>query len=278
MKNHILVVIALLGFSQSDFAQDQNPPEKYAAHNKGKWFVNWGGNRESYTKSDITFSGNGYNFTLQDVKAHDKPKGVHLDYIDPARMTIPQTNFRFGYYITDHYSISLGVDHMKYVMTQNQTANMTGTIDGHSPFDGSYQNDPVVLSEDFLKFEHTDGLNYVNTEVTRLDDITGIFGWDIDKVQLNTVVGAGFGLLYPKTNTTLMGMERHDDFHISGYGTDLKAGLNLTFFKHFFVQSEIKGGYIDMPDIRTTHNPDDRAKQHFMFAQWNLVLGGIFRV
>lgn len=279
MKKFLLIIVTLLGFSQYDFAQDnQNPPEKYAAHNKGKWFVNWGGNREKYTKSDITFSGKGYNFTLQDVVAHDKPKGVHVDYIDPARMTIPQTNFRFGYYITDHYSISLGVDHMKYVMTQNQTVNMTGTIDGHSPFNGSYQNDPVLLSEDFLKFEHTDGLNYVNTEVTRLDDITGIFGWDIDKVQLNTVVGAGVGLLYPKTNTTLMGMERHDDFHISGYGTDLKAGLNLTFFKHFFLQSEIKGGYINMPDIRTTHNPDDRAKQHFMFAQWNLVLGGIFRV
>jgi hypothetical protein len=214
---------------------------------------------------------------LSDVRAHDKPKGVHVDYINPGRMTIPQTNFRFGYYITDKYSISLGVDHMKYVMAQNQIAEMTGTISGHAPFDGEYQNHPMVMTEDFLKFEHTDGLNYVNTEVTRLDDITPI-GWDIDKVQLNTVVGAGVGLLYPKTNTTLMGMQRHDDFHISGYGTDLKVGLNLTFFKHYFIQSEIKGGYINMPDIRTTFSTDDHAKQHFMFAQWNFVVGGIFRV
>lgn len=266
-------------FTQAEFAQNNDQPvEKYAAHNKGKWFINWGGNRESYSKSDITFWGNGYNFTLSDVKAHDKPKGVHLDYIDPLRMTIPQTNFRIGYYFSDHYSISIGVDHMKYVMTQNQTVPMDGSISGHSPFNGEYQNHQMVLTDEFLKFEHTDGLNYVNTELTRLDDITFLFGWDIDKVQLNTVVGAGAGLLYPKTNTTLMGMQRHDNFHISGYGTAAKAGLNLTFFKHYFIQSEIKGGYINMPDIRTTYSTDDHAKQHFTFAQWNLVVGGIFRV
>jgi hypothetical protein len=41
-----------------------------------------------------------------------KPKGWHVDYINPVKMTIPQTNFRIGYFINDHYSIALGVDHM----------------------------------------------------------------------------------------------------------------------------------------------------------------------
>jgi hypothetical protein len=275
----LFTALLLCAVSQITFAQDApQAPEKYTAHNKGKFFVNWGGNRESYSKSDITFTGNDYHFTLYDVQAHDKPKGVHVDYINPARMTIPQTNFRMGYYFSDKYSVSLGVDHMKYVMTQGQTVDMSGTIEGHSPFDGTYQNDPTIMSEEFLKFEHTDGLNYVNSEVTRMDDFTRFFGWDTDKVQFNTVLGAGIGLLYPKTNTTLMGQQRHDDFHISGYGTDIKAGINFTFFKHFFIQTEIKGGYINMPDIRTTQSPDDRAKQHFTFVQGNLVLGGIFKV
>jgi hypothetical protein len=43
-------------------------------------------------------------------------------------MTIPQTNFKLGYFINDHYSIALGADHMKYVVTQDQTGNITGTI------------------------------------------------------------------------------------------------------------------------------------------------------
>lgn len=277
MKTLFATLVICCSFAQNGIAQEQTP-EKYAAHNKGKFFINWGGNREAYSKSDIRFWGNGYDFTLNNVRAHDKPKGMHLDYIDPLRMTIPQTNLRIGYYFTDKYNISIGVDHMKYVMTQNQIAEMTGSVSGHSPYNGQYQNHPMVLTEEFLKFEHTDGLNYINTELTRMDDITHFLGWDIDKIQLNTVLGAGVGLLYPKTNTTLMGLERHDQFHVAGYGADIKTGLNVTFFKHYFIQTELKGGYINMPDIRTTFSEDDHASQHFNFVQWNLVVGGIFRV
>ena len=28
-------------------------------------------------------------------------------------MTIPQYNFRLGYYLNDHWNVSLGIDHMK---------------------------------------------------------------------------------------------------------------------------------------------------------------------
>jgi hypothetical protein len=72
-------------------------------------------------------------------------------------MTIPQTNFKLGYFINDHYSIALGADHMKYVVTQDQTAILL-TIVGGTPYDGVYNNSPIVLTEAFLRFEHTDGL------------------------------------------------------------------------------------------------------------------------
>ena len=285
MKPYFLNYLLLLCFlSQMSHAQEAiKPIEKYTAHNKGKFFIYWGGNRDYYTKSDITYQGDNYKFKIDNVTAHDKPKGWHIDYVNPSRMTIPQTNFRMGYFVSDKYNISIGVDHMKYVMTQNQTVNMSGEInlplsEIGSTYNGSYQNTPTVMTEEFLKFEHTDGLNYVNTEITRMDDITKIFGWNTDKVQLNTVLGAGVGLLYPKTNTTLMGKERHDDFHISGFGTALKVGLNLTFFKYFFIQSELKGGYINMPDIRTTKSNTNSASQDFNFLQTNIVFGGIFRI
>lgn len=282
-------MLALALSPEYDFAQTTDMPsssdaavtstkEYYTSHNKGKFFFFWGGNRESYSKSDIRFHGKDYDFTLQDVKAHDKPKGVHIDYINPTRMTIPQTNFRVGYFFHDKWNVSVGVDHMKYVMTQNQLVNMTGHIDGHAPFNGTYNNAPMYMTEDFLKFEHTDGLNFISSELTRVDDITKYFGVNTDIVQLNTLVGFGAGVLYPKTNTTLMGMKRHDDFHISGWGADVKAGLNLTFLKYFFIQSEVKAGYIDMPDIRTTHDGSDRAEQHFRFLERTFVIGGIFKI
>lgn len=285
MKHPLLAVLTFCVFSQYTFAQQlAETPEKYTAHNKGKFFISWGGNRDSYTKSDVRFWGNGYDFTVNNMVSHDKPKGYNIDYVNPSRMTIPQTNFRMGYFINDHYSISIGWDHMKYVMSQNQTANIDGYInlpatDAGSAFNGTYNNTPTVMSPEFLKYEHTDGLNYINSEFSRTDDISPVFNLpNTDKFQLNITEGVGGGVLFPKTNTTLLGKERHDDFHISGYGVSLKAGLNFTFFKYFYVQGELKGGYINMQDIKTTRSDSDHASQDFFFFQRIVAVGGIFHI
>ena len=218
MKNFTLLF--LLVFSMHGFAQEQiKIQDKYTAHNKGKFFISWGGNRDTYTKSDITFKGKDYNFTLYDVSAHDKPKGWHVDYINPARMTIPQTNFRMGYFINDHYSIAIGWDHMKYVMFQNRAVNINGYYPNEGSYDEVLPNGQVLLTEKFLTYEHTDGLNYVNTEFSRHDDFSKLFRIrNTDKLQINLTEGVGAGVLFPKTNTMLLGKERHDDFHVSGYG------------------------------------------------------------
>lgn len=283
MKKILLFsLLTLSGITSVLHAQETaTSPDKYTAHNKGKYYVYWGGNRESFSRSDIHFTGANYDFTLYNVSAHDKPKGWHADYLNPSRMTIPQTNFRMGYFITDHYNVSIGLDHMKYVMFQDRIVNYTGTYPDQGSYNEIVPNNPnqVNLTTDFLKFEHTDGLNYINTEICRVDDVSKWFGIrNTDKFQINITEGAGAGVLIPKTNATLLGNERHDDFHVSGYGVAAKVGLNLTFFKYFFVQAELKQGYINMPDIRTTKDPADRASQHFTFTQRIIVFGGIFKI
>lgn len=281
MKHPLLMVVLLFSvFSQHSIAQEANvTPEKYTAHNKGKIYFFWGGNRERFSKSDITFRGEDYNFTLQNVEAHDKPKGWHIDYINPGNMTIPQTNFRLGYFITDKYNVSIGVDHMKYVMYQDKAVSYNGYYPNAGSYGETLPNGQVLLTEDFLTFEHTDGLNYVNTEFSRVDDISKLFTiGNTDKIQINVTEGIGGGVLYPKTNAKVLGKERHDDFHISGYGLSAKAGLNVTFFKYFFIQTELKGGYINMNDIRTTHSGSDSASQEFFFIQHVIAIGGIFKI
>lgn len=279
-----IILFSILSFivgTQTIKSQDTiaKTPQRFTAHNKGKMYIYWGGNRESYSESDIHFKGTKYDFTLNNVVAHDKPKGWHVDYVNPSRMTIPETNFRIGYFINDHYNISLGVDHMKYVMDQNQVVNITGNINEDTPFDRNYANEPITLTEEFLTFEHTDGLNYINTEFCRVDDISKLFKVkNTDKFQFNVLEGIGAGVLYPKTNAKLLGKERHDDYHLSGFGISAKVGLNFTFFKYFFIETELKGGYIDMNDIRTTSSSNDTASQHFFFLQRIIVFGGIFKV
>ncbi len=290
-KLRILAIILLGTLTNNLFAQDKPNPEKYTAHNKGKFYIFWGGNRENYTQSDIHFKGANYDFTVANAIADDKPMGWHADYINPGKMTIPQTNFRMGYFINDHYNISIGVDHMKYVMRQDQIANVTGYVNLPSGelgtmYNGTYNNTPVNFIDHytdydngtpFLTFEHTDGLNYVNSEISRVDDFSKLFGiTNTDKIQINLTEGVGGGLLYPKTNAKVLGKDRHDDFHVSGYGLAAKIGINITFFKHYFIQGELKGGYINMNDIRTTALTDDSASQHFMFTQRIISFGGIF--
>jgi hypothetical protein len=276
----LMVVLTFCVFSQYAFSQETvENPDKYTAHNKGKFYIFWGGNRESYTKSDIHFKGADYDFTIYNIEAHDKPKGFHIDYFNPARMTIPQTNMRIGYFISDHYNISIGFDHMKYVMYNDRRVDYSG----YYPNAGSYNENPangqLTLDEDFLLFEHTDGLNYVNTEIARVDDISSLFKIrNTDKFQINLTEGIGGGFLYPKTNTTLLGKERHDDFNVAGFGLAAKVGLNFTFFKYFFIQTELKGGYIEMNNIRTTNDSTDSAEQNFWFLQRILTIGGIFRI
>jgi len=284
----ILLALFIGSTFQTLIAQDQDAaPQKYTAHNKGKFYIYWGGNRETFSKSDIRFHGDGYDFTLYNVESHDKPKGWHIDYINPTRMTIPQTNFRLGYFINDHYNISVGLDHMKYVMFQDIVVDYSG----YYPNRGLYgenvdqngmplNNNQVNLKDDFLTFEHTDGLNYINAEFCRVDDVTKyIFKTlNTDKLQFNITEGAGAGVLLPKTNTKLFHKERYDEFHVAGYGASAKVGINATFFKHFFVQTELKGGYINMPDIRTSYDPNDRANQDFWFLQSVIVFGAIYKI
>ena len=275
--------VAFLMFTATILAQNTNQ-DKYTAHKKGKFFISWGGNRETYTKSDITFKGEDYNFTIKDATANDKPKGWHIDYINPTRITIPQTNVKIGYYISDHYMVSFGVDHMKYVMHRNESRRLEGYInlpsdEPGSIYNGTYNNDLFFVSEDFLKFEHTNGLNYVYLEFARVDDISNIFHiQNTDKIQVNFTEGVGAGILYPKTNTTLLQKDRYDEFHLAGYGISINAGLNLTFFKHFFIETDLKGGFINMPDIRTTSNTAESASQHFFYLQRIISVGGIFRI
>ena len=62
-----------------------------------------------------------------------------------------------------------------------------------------------MVSEDFLMFEHTNGLNYVYAEFARVDDISSLFNLpNTDKFQIKMTEGFGAGVLYPKTNTTLL--------------------------------------------------------------------------
>ncbi len=238
---------------------------------KGNMYVYWGWNRGWYANSDIHFKGAFYDFTLNNVVAKDRqsPFSAKL-YLNPSHATIPQYNFRVGYFINDKYNISLGIDHMKYVVTQNQNVNIEGNISNTNPsYDGQYNGESILLNEGLLKFEHTDGLNFINVDLRRFHEL-----WSTNKITFNVLGGLGAGILVPRTDATLLGKPRHDEFHLSGFGFSGVAGINVSFWKYFFIQSEYKIGFISLPDILTTYEAADRADQKILFSQFNVLFGG----
>ncbi len=274
-KKYLLLFVILLAISIN--AQENQKNKKT---NKGKLFMYWGWNWAGYSDSDIHFKGNNYDFILQDVSAQDTPSDFTFKkYFGIKNLTKPQTNARIGYFFKENYTISIGVDHMKYVVDNDQFVDIDGNINiGNNKYNGVYTGQQIQLTEDFLRLEHTDGLNYINMQLYRFDDISRFFGLDSESFQINITEGFGAGILYPKTDTTLLGQERHDDYHISGFGFSAGFGLNITFLKHFFIQADLKGGYINMPNVKISTNSLDSASQDFFFLPNNTLIGGKFRL
>ena len=146
---HITKILLFIFVTSSIVAQ-----RKSNAFNKGSFYFYWGWNRSFYSPSTIHFSGNTYDFQLYDVVAVDRQSPFSADlYLNPKRMTIPQYNARIGYYFKHNLQVSLGVDHMKYVMLHDQPSTINGYIyNSNTSYDGVYVNEPITISQDFLKF------------------------------------------------------------------------------------------------------------------------------
>ena len=264
----ILSFFSCLAYSQ-DVSSTQNDNSKYTR--KGKFYIFYGWNVSTYSTSDMRFKGSNFDFTLYDVVAKDRPSPFTVDkYFNAKNITIPQYDFRLGYYFKDNYDISFGIDHMKYVVQQNQEVEISGSIsETGTSHDGTYSNELKTITRNFLQFEHTDGLNYVNIDIRRTDDIL-----KSENLTISLIEGLTSGVVVPKSDVTLLSNERSDKFHWAGYGLGAVVGLNFTFFKHFFIQTEGKGGYINLPNVRVSkNNSSDRASHAFKFGQFNVVIG-----
>ena len=276
MKN-FLKIFLIFFVGNFVFAQNSNDgnietSSKKSLGEKGTMFVFWGWNRAMFSKSDIHFKGNGYDFVLHNVVAHDRPSDLSWDYINHGEVSKPQFNFRFAYFIKDNLALVGATDHMKYVMDQDQTVDITGNI-SNPVYASMIQNGKIDLSDEkFLTFEHTDGLHYVNIGLEKYKTLLSK-----EKVDILWSYGGGVGVLFPKSNVKLFGFERSDRFHVAGFGLDARTNINFVFWKRWMARIEGKFGYINMPDIKTTlTNKPNKASQDFVFGQINFGIGYIF--
>jgi hypothetical protein len=148
---------------------------------------------------------------------------------------------------------------------QNSPAIINGTISNQTSYTGVYQNNPRLITSDFLIYEHTNGLNYLHIT---LNNERKLFGNKKQAIRLQSVVGLNAGLLVPKSDVKLMSYSENDQWHLAGYGFGINAGIKVNFWKHIFFRFDSKYGFINLPDVLTRGTKfSDRAKQHFFFAE-----------
>ena len=249
---------------------------------KGTYFVYWGYNRSAYPTSDIRFKGPGYDFTLANVAASDAPTPFDgfETYFNPSLFSIPQFNFHGGYFLKDNLSISLGWDHMKYVVNDYQPTQITGSISGQvsSPaipvnpaYVGNFSNASIVINPtDFVDYEHTDGFNYAALEI---DHYKPLWRAKAGKIQLDWVNGIGIGVVVPRSDVRLFRVGQNNFWNLAGAGASLRTGLRLNLTRLLFFQTDLKGGYTNLWDVHTTGRSVDNASQAIWFGEFTGALG-----
>ncbi|TGK56208.1 hypothetical protein EHQ27_07140 [Leptospira wolffii] len=283
---------------QNEEKEKRKKADRRVDQRKGLWSFQWGYNRDSYTQSDINFRGPGYHFTLKDVVARDKPEPFKGDvYFNPSLWEIPQYNIKFTYYIKDNLFITFGQDHMKYVMSKGQAANISGYIDPLAiaaaryatsfesapylylfpehlnQFAGYHGGETINITPDFLKFEHTDGLNYLFVDVGY---VAPLWISQSGENALSLVGSVGGGPVICRSDVRLFGQGKNNHFHLSGYGVSGYSALRLDMLKSFFFEFGAKGGYIDLTNILTNGKSKDRATQNFGFVEMIVSAGLMF--
>ena len=269
MKKFILLTFFLLSSIQYSHAEE--PQENI--RQKGQWYGYWGWNRSQYSDSDIHFTGKDHDFTLHNTSAKDRQNEVTTSsifnrYLSPVNLTIPQYNYRAGYFVADNWSVSLGFDHMKYVVEQGQVVGMSGTVSTPGFEKADPTRESKTITSDFMNFEHTDGLNMISIETEYFHSLWN-HGKDFDFALF---AGAGLGAMVPKTNVKMLSYKRNDEWHLAGYGTTLKGGFEFTFYHNWFFRGVAKFGYANLGDVLTT-SEGGTASQSFYFEEYIGAIG-----
>jgi hypothetical protein len=276
MRYTLILTAAFLLLSFQSEAQYKRMKKK-ESDSRGTLFGYWGYNRARYTKSDIRFVGPGYDFTLANAVGHDEQPIISANnYLKLSNLTVPQFNLRLGYYFRDHWAISFGYDHLKYILADENEVFLSGEIDpGIDPvtnWSGTYDAEPIVTNRKLFHYENSDGMNFIRLELTRTD--TWLRFGDRDQFKLSSNIGFSVGGILSMNDFKFAGAETKRTRSMSGIGTALHVSPRFEFFRHVFLQPGLSTGFIRQGKVRTRpNNASSYAQQNIGYLEFNAVIG-----
>ncbi|PWL32438.1 MAG: hypothetical protein DCO96_02525 [Fluviicola sp. XM-24bin1] len=276
MLRWTLIVLLIVGGSFSADAQHRRMKKK-ESDSKGTLWGYWGYNRTRYTNSSIRFVGPGYDFTLADAKGHDEQPIISANnYLRLSNLTVPQFNLRLGYNFRDHWAISLGYDHFKYIFADDNEVFLSGTIDPGvddvTNWSGTYNAEPIVTNRKLFHYENSDGMNFIRLQLHRVD--TWFSAGNRDQFKFSTDLGFSLGGILSRNDFKFAGQETKRTTSMSGFGTALHVAPRFEFFNHLFIQPTLSAGFIRQGNVRTRpNNASSYAQQSLGYGEFNTVVG-----
>jgi hypothetical protein len=217
----------------------------------------FGYNRAYFFPSDITFKGEGHNFTVSNAKAHD-------DWQLNSDKEIPQISLRMGYFFNSEemWGLEAGYDWVNYILPENSKVKVHGIIND------TLVNSDKYLTEDFLRYEHTHGSGYLELKLVKGFLIYGNHNYS---QMFFALAKAGGGIAITKTYASILGESKQNDFNISGFTGTFESMVKYTYKTHWDIETGLKGEYINYTNVPTV---DKGSATHYVFSvQWVIAIG-----
>lgn len=194
---------------------------------KGSIYFSWGYNAEWYTHSNIHISqpSLGNHYTFKNTLGVDKP-GWNKNFFQKA-ITIPQYNYRIGYFFKNNWAVELNFDHAKYVVAHQQLLHVKGTMD-HKAVNRYVDNTPAIL-----QYQLNNGANFFLFNIVHRIQLPYL---NFRNFNAALLLKAGVGFMVPHVDNKIYGNKNDKGFQFGGLDIGTEGALRFTFFRHVYLE------------------------------------------
>ena len=226
-----------------------------------------------YSKSNLKFSGSGYDFSLDDVVLWQNSPAFSMP--DFSKLLSNQYAISVGYNIRRGVNLSLGIDRLKYGIKPGQSVFLNGYVssemDTVSNLSGQYTNELINLDSARIQFGSDVGMSYVSIELNLMQNL---YRTKRRNFVVNAIYGIGAGVLHTNSTFNFGGFEESKS-SLSGFGVNANAGLRFEFFKYFYLQPNLSAAFLDQIGVYTHQNAAKNKVSHFFGAFNTTISAGV---
>lgn len=267
MRSIVFILFSLLLIGYQGASSQLKP--KLNTNGKGAIFAQVSYNSSIYSKSNVSFVSNTYDFTLNNTMVRDNIEGNGLNSFFSS--SSPQFGVKIGYYVAVKWAIVASFDRYNTFLVDQQNVGLNGTFapGTNSKYSGPYDEE-ITLDRNDFNLAQRNGINYFAIGVQRADQL---FKSRSAAFSFQTVYGLKIGGLFTKVDFTYDDYTTRGISSFSGFGLSANLGLKFDFWQHVFLQLGVDGGLLNQGKIKTSNTQGETAKQVVGFFSPNVSLG-----